>query len=148
MSTQNELGLQQRLARRIRTRKTNRLRNRQKRFRRALIEVLEERVMLSATARWIGGSGSWPDPGNWDIGAVPSNTGNTTYSVSIDSPNSDLTISVDQTVTIDALTNAETLHVASGATSILDRLDNTGLARSPVLRPAYPFRARWPTLAT
>jgi hypothetical protein len=43
-----------------------------KRRRKTFWEPLEHRLLLDAvTAHWIGESGSWSDPANWDIGVVP-----------------------------------------------------------------------------
>lgn len=80
----------------------------------------------SVAARWIGGSGNWSEPANWDIGAVPNNGGGTTYSVVIDLPASDPIIRIDQGITIDSLTNFETIQIASGTTSVTTECVNAG----------------------
>ena len=57
-------------------------------------------------AGWTGGTGSWTDPTKWTTGAVPNNTGGTTYAVSIDNGNaaaSKVTLSSATTVSIDSL---------------------------------------------
>ena len=95
-----------------------------------LLEPLEPRVMLAAdvTATWIGGSGDWWEPGNWDIGVVPNNGGGTTYSVVIDLPAADPVVTIDRSgVTINTLTNAETLRVEDGATTVSGDVVNSGV---------------------
>lgn len=61
-------------------------------------------------AHWIGGSGNWSDPTKWDIGVVPNNSGPTSHQVVIDVSGTP-TITVDQSVTISSLNNAEMVFV-------------------------------------
>jgi hypothetical protein len=56
--------------------------------------------LASVTAHWIGGSGNWSDPSNWDIGVVPNNSGGTTYAAIVDRPADNPTVVIDQAVTI------------------------------------------------
>ena len=79
------------------------------------------------TAHWIGGSGNWSDPTHWDIGAMPNNTGSTTYSVVIDLPASNLVITIDQGVTINSLVNTETILVGAGSTTVANQVNNGGV---------------------
>ncbi|MCY2990994.1 MAG: malectin domain-containing carbohydrate-binding protein [Planctomycetota bacterium] len=97
------------------------------RFRRLLVERLEDRRMLTdIAAHWIGGDGNWSDPANWDIGVVPNNSGSEIYAVVVDLPGSDPVITVDQAATVTSLTNSETLRFATGSSAITSQLDNSG----------------------
>jgi exo-beta-1,3-glucanase (GH17 family) len=80
----------------------------------------------AVTARWIGGSGNWSDPTHWDIGVVPNNSGSTSYAVIIDLPSMNVTVTIDQTITVDSLTNAETIVVANGSSTISTSVNNRG----------------------
>ena len=92
------------------------------------IEVLEDRRMLAdLEAHWIGGSGNWSDPTNWDIGVAPHNSGTDSYAVVVDLPGSDAVITVDQAATVTSLTNSETLRFATGSNAITSQLDNSGI---------------------
>jgi hypothetical protein len=111
---------------------------------RLMIEPLEERIVPSGgpipfdaelfelshddpVARWIGVSGNWSDPANWDIGVVPNNSFEETYSVIIDLPDSNPVITIDEFVEISHLTNAEQIEVQSwGEFSVTESLDNSG----------------------
>ena len=91
-----------------------------------MIELLEERIVPSAVvAHWIGDSGSWSDPTHWDIGVAPNNSGATTYQAIIDVSGTP-TITVDQSVTISSLNNAETVIVGAGTTTIAQQTVNSG----------------------
>ena len=70
-------------------------------------------------ARWIGGSGVWSDPLNWDIGRAPNNGGGDTFLVTIENPDSDLTITVNQNVALSGLTSSERIGVGAGSTFTL-----------------------------
>ena len=76
--------------------------------------------------RWIAGSGNWSNPMNWDIGVVPQNSGDTTYAVVIDSPDPNVVVTLDMSVTLSSLTNAETLCVASGTRTLSATVFNLG----------------------
>jgi hypothetical protein len=83
-------------------------------------------MLAEMSAHWIGGTGNWSDPANWDIGVVPNNSGSDTYAVVVDLPGSDPVITVDQAVTVTALTNSETLRFATGSSAITSQFDNSG----------------------
>ncbi|MCB1968699.1 MAG: LEPR-XLL domain-containing protein, partial [Candidatus Accumulibacter sp.] len=61
-------------------------------------------------AHWVGGSGNWSDPTNWDIGVAPNNTASESYDVVLDGAGTP-TITLDQDVVIRSLNNAATLLV-------------------------------------
>jgi hypothetical protein len=97
-------------------------------LRRCAIEPLEQRLLLaSRIAHWIGGSGDWWEPTNWDIGEVPNNSGSDTYSAVVDLPSSDVTIAVDQTFMIDEFINTETISVTNGTPRVAVATDNGGV---------------------
>ncbi len=77
-------------------------------------------------ARWIGGSGNWSDPAHWDIGIVPNNTSETEYTVIIDLPGNNPTITIDQSVTLSVLSSAEAIVVSNGSISVVGQTDNKG----------------------
>jgi hypothetical protein len=96
--------------------------------RRLHFEPLEDRRLLDGvTAHWIGGSGNWSDPTHWDIGAVPNNSGGTTYAVVIDLPASNPVVTIDQGVTVNSLINTETILVGAGVTTVANQVDNSGV---------------------
>ena len=93
-----------------------------------LFEILEPRLLLSAdvTATWIGASGDWWDANNWDTPVAPNNGGGITYHAVLNVADDQL-ITVNQPVTLNDLTNAETLRfTASGTSTLHDAVVNTG----------------------
>jgi hypothetical protein len=91
-----------------------------------LFEPLEPRLLLDAiVAHWIGDSGNWSDPTHWDIGYAPNNADNDTYTAIIDVAGTP-TVTIDQNVTINSLTNAETVLVQTGTATIAQQTTNSG----------------------
>jgi hypothetical protein len=83
--------------------------------RKVVLESLEPRLLLDAlTAHWVGGSGNWSDPTNWDVGVAPNNAGENTYDVIIDRADSAPEITIDQNVAIDSLVTTEAVTIADG----------------------------------
>ncbi|MCM8596000.1 LEPR-XLL domain-containing protein, partial [Accumulibacter sp.] len=76
-------------------------------------------------ASWVGGSGNWSDPTNWDIGVVPNDTATDTYEVILDVADS-ATITIDQDVSIRSLTNSETVVVNGASLTVAQQTDNNG----------------------
>ena len=83
-------------------------------------------VAGTVVAHWIGGSGNWSSSANWDIGKVPNNSGGTNYDVVVNVPAANATILIDQSVTINSLSNAETVVIASGTNAISQWTINSG----------------------
>ena len=77
-------------------------------------------------ARWISGNGNWSNPANWNIGVVPNNAGGTNYDVVINAPATNATITMDQSVTVNSLSNADTVVIASGTNAISQWTINSG----------------------
>src|SRR5580692_6244694 len=74
---------------------------------------------LSANAQtnstWNGGTGNWGDSGNWNPGAVPNNSGTTTYDVKIGAANSNVTMDVlNDTIDNLTLTSKNSLTINAG----------------------------------
>jgi hypothetical protein len=95
-------------------------------------------INAQTNSTWNGGTGNWSDTSNWNPGAVPNNGAGTTYNVTIDVPNSAVTIDI-LNVTIDNLTLGATdslninpsnpsnsLTLASGISSNAGNITNSG----------------------
>jgi len=92
-----------------------------------LLEPLEPRLFLSAdvVATWIGASGDWWEPANWDIGTVPNNSGGTTYRAVLDVAGEPV-ITSNRSVTLNDLVNAENLRFTGGTSVVHDEVQNSG----------------------
>ena len=78
------------------------------------------------TATWIGGTGLWTEPSNWDGGVVPNNGGGMTYVAEIDVAG-DVVVTLDTTITVTGLILDETLHVTTGGSlTVLNNAVNSG----------------------
>ena len=95
---------------------------------RALLEPLEPRILLDAvTAHWIGGSGSWDDPANWDIGIAPNNDGIDTYTAIIDVAGDSPVVDVTGAVNISGLVTSESVRIETGGSlNVKGTVTNTG----------------------
>ena len=65
-------------------------------------------------ARWVGASGNWSDPGNWDIGIVPKNAGGATYVIVLDVA-TEPTISITQSITVSGVLSGSILPAKKAA---------------------------------
>ena len=83
-------------------------------------------VAGTVVAHWIGGDGNWSVAANWDVGVVPNNSGGTNYDVVLNMPATNATIIIDQSVSINSLSNAGTLVIAAGTNAISQWMVNTG----------------------
>jgi hypothetical protein len=77
-------------------------------------------------AQWTGSSGLWSEPSNWDIGVVPNNSDTTNFVVVINPPSSNSTITINQHVTIDSLSNAANIVIGGSALSLKNGLALNG----------------------
>ena len=99
---------------------------------RRTVPVCTLAIILAATAQspgsqidatWLGGSGDWTNPSNWDVGVIPNNTMSDTYRVFIDGSLMSLSdVSLNAPVAIDALTAdaGDALRLTDGGTLTLD----------------------------
>jgi hypothetical protein len=81
---------------------------------------------VDVVARWIGGDGNRSNPANWDIGRVPNNGGGTNYTAVIDLPAINVTVTINQSVTIGRLINSEVVLIAAGSNAVVQQKINSG----------------------
>src|SRR5437870_3396544 len=76
--------------------------------------------------QWNGGTGNWSNPANWNPSALPQNTADTTYALTIPGLS---TVNLDITATVDALSlisPSARLNMETGRTLTLGALNNLG----------------------